>query len=653
MIILYVFLGIVSLGILTYFGFLATYSIQSRLNMNALGSEAGLVTVEGFTFRDLNKNGRLDPYEDPRVPVHERVEDLLTQMTLEEKTGLMFITMTGMEKDGSLQERFTLFSPTLLSTMIVRRHMNSFNLLKGTTPLEMAKWNNTVQTIAERTRLGIPVSIASDPRHAFSDNPAASMLADHFSQWPEQLGLAAIGDEQLVMEFGDIARQEYLAVGIRIALHPMADLATEPRWGRINGTFGEDAQLSSKLVKSYILGFQGDRIDSNSVICMTKHFPGGGPQKDGEDPHFDYGKEQVYPGNKFEYHLRPFKAAFEAGTGQIMPYYGMPIGLPYREVAFSFNHEIITGLLRDNSGFNGVVCTDWGIITGMSVFGYTLLKPISWGVEDLTLEERIKMALDAGVDQFGGENIPGLLVKMVRKGLVPEERIDTSARRILHDKFRLGLFDNPFVDPNLAAQTVGKTAFKEAGEQAQRRSIVLLKNGEQHNLKILPLNAGLKLYVENISHEVASQFGELVDDCAQADFAILRLNSPYEPRKGLVAGFFHAGDLDFKGKEKERILRILETIPTVVSVYMDRPPVIPEINDASAALLVNFGANDQALLDVIFGRFSPSGKLPVELPSSMEAVRGQRSDVPSDSKDPLYPFGFGLTYGSHPSRRVV
>src|SRR5204863_3160606 len=182
---------------------------------------------------------------------------------------------------------------------------------------------------AESTRLGIPVTIASDPRHSYgvSDNPVASFLAGDFSEWPEPIGLGATGDEALVREFGDIARQEYLAVGIRVALHPMVDLCTEPRWARINGTFGEDAQLSARLTAAYIRGFQGAALGPASVACMTKHFPGGGPQKDGEDPHFDYGREQVYPGENFDYHLIPFEAAFAAGTAQIMPYYCMPIGV--------------------------------------------------------------------------------------------------------------------------------------------------------------------------------------------------------------------------------------------------------------------------------------------------------------------------------------
>ena len=247
---------------------------------SGLGAEAPALSKDGMTFRDLNKNGRLDPYEDARRPIEERVDDLLSQMTLAEKAGIMFHTIMGMNQDGSLLEEVTPFSRTPTSELIGVRLMNHFNVIQVAPAKQMAQWHNRLQKLAVRTRLGIPVTISSDPRHAFSNNPAASLLSGDFSQWPEPIGFAAIGDAQVVKTFGDIARQEYLAVGIRTALHPMADLATEPRWARVNGTFGEDAYLASRLVSAYIRGFQGDELGPQSVACMTKHFPGGGPQKD-------------------------------------------------------------------------------------------------------------------------------------------------------------------------------------------------------------------------------------------------------------------------------------------------------------------------------------------------------------------------------------
>ena len=436
----------------------------------------------------MNKNGKLDVYEDPRPPIEERVEDLLKQMTLEEKAGLMFQTMIGMNTDGTILEKTGIFPLPPTSDMLARRLMNHFNILQGADPRPMAIWHNSIQKMAEMTRLGIPVTISTDPRHAFSNNPLAGLMAGSFSQFPEPTGLAATRDPELVQQFADIARQEYLAVGIRLALHPMADLATEPRWCRVNGTFGEDADLTAQMTAAYIRGFQGESIGRESVACMTKHFPGGGPQKDGEDAHFPYGREQVYPGNNFEYHLKPFEAAFAAGTSQIMPYYGMPEGTQYEEVGFSFNKEIITGLLRGKYGFDGVVCTDWGLLTSMKILGREIMPARAWGVENLTLAERARKILDAGVDQFGGEACPEVIVQLVREGKVSEERVDQSIRRLLREKFRLGLFDNPYLDVDAAEKIVGQAEFRQAGELAQRKSIVLLKNEKQ----TLPSKEGIE-----------------------------------------------------------------------------------------------------------------------------------------------------------------
>jgi beta-glucosidase len=320
----------------------------------------------------------------------------------------------------------------------------------------------------------------------------------------------------------------------------------------------------------------------------------------------------------------------------------MPVGTALEEVGFAFNKQVITGLLREKFGFDGVVCADWGVLSSADEEHFPAR---AWGVENLTLLERAKKALEAGVDQFGGESCPEVIVELVRSGQVPESRIDTSIRRLLRDKFRLGLFDNNYVDPARAETVVGRADFKEAGELAQRKSIVLLKNSATPAGNILPVQGRPRLYLENVAAEVAADFGEVVKNPEQADLAILRLKAPYEQRDGnFLEKMFHAGSLEFGEAERERILGIARQVPTVVDIYLDRPAVIPEIAGASAALLANFGANDRALLDIIFGRFQPSGKLPFELPSSMEAVRRQKSDVPYDSENPLFPFGSGLTY---------
>ncbi len=306
------------------------------------------------------------------------------------------------------------------------------------------------------------------------------MAAEDFSQWCETLGFGAIGDPQLVKEFADIVRREYLATGIRVALHPQIDLATEPRWSRTMGTFGEDAELSAALGAAYILGFQGDQLGPDSVACMTKHFPGGGPQNEGLDPHFEFQKGQVYPGGKFDYHLIPFEAAIKVGTASIMPYYGIPVDQTDENVAMGFNKAIITGLLREKYQYDGIVCTDWGLITDMPIAG-TVWPARAWGVEALSEAERVKKVIEAGCDQFGGESRPELIVELVESGRLSEARLDQSVRRLLRQKFQLGLFDDPFVNPESVGDHLGKPAAIEAGFQSQKRALTLLKNEDQNS----------------------------------------------------------------------------------------------------------------------------------------------------------------------------
>ena len=623
---------------------LGTTSCQQGKNTANPGSDT-LTTTDGYTYRDLNKNGKLDIYEDRRQPVTARVDDLLKQMNLEEKAGELFINGAKVNDDGSLDDKpgkgMFAFVPNALN-VIREKKMNHFNLWAVPSPAALAKWYNAMQRwVQDSTRLGIPITVASDPRNHFSNNIFA-MTANTFSQWCEPLGLGAIGDSTLTRQFADISRKEYMAVGIREALHPQIDLSTEPRWPRISGTFGEDARLTAKMAMAYILGYQGDKLDSNSVATMTKHFPGGGPQKEGLDPHFPFQKGQVYPGKNFKYHLIPFEAAFAAHTAAIMPYYGVPMGQTSENVGMSYNKDIITGLLRNTYHYDGVVCTDWGLVTDANMGG-VVWPARAWGVESLSREDRVKKILDAGVDQFGGESCPELVLQLVKEGKLTEVRIDSSVRRLLTQKFELGLFDNPFVDESNVAQVVGNPASMAAGEASQRRAMTLLKNDN----KTLPLTTGkLKIYVRNIDPKVAAQYGTVVDKPEQADIAILRLKTPFVPVETpiMMARMFHHGDLDFKGKQKDSILQLLKTVPTIVDIYLDRPAVIPEISAKAKGLFADFGASDAAVLDVIFGKDKPGGHLPIEMPSSMDAVRAQKEDVPYDSKAPLYKFGFGLSY---------
>lgn len=582
------------------------------------------------------------PYQDRSVSIDHRVEDLLARLSIADKAGLMFQPM-GFLAPPEAQLPGLGLPP--VRKMIEDLRISHVNLVNSTTTArQIAEWHNAVQTIAAETAWGIPVTVSTDPRNSFTDNPAAGLAAGAFSQWPEAIGIGAIGSTETAMSYADIVRREYLAVGIRLALHPQIDLATDARWARASGTFGADVELTSQLGAAYVRGLQGDVLGRDSVSAMIKHFPGGGPQKDGEDPHFPWGREQVYPGGRFAEHLRPFEVALAAGASQVMPYYGMPIDTEHEEVGFGFNRSIITGLLREQLGFDGIVCTDWSILSDQQLFG-GMVGARAWGVEHLSVDERIVTALDAGVDQFGGEHLTAELIALVAAGRITEQRLDVSVRRILREKFLLGLFDERrYVDTEAADRIVGSEEFARAGFEAQRAATTLLQNTEVDGEPLLPLSRSIRLYVEGIDQQVAAQYATVVDDPSQADVAALRLQTPFEVREGPIASHFRAGSLEFSEQERDHVLAVCGTVPTVIDVFLERPALLEPFAGAAAAIIADFGASDRALLDVLFGVAAPLGRLPFEIPRSTAAIEASLPDVASDTADPLFPIGSGLRY---------
>lgn len=568
------------------------------------------------------------PYQDASLDVEARVADLLDRLELEDKAGLMFQPMATI---GDFDAPGMLGSPSMRK--ILDRRINHVNILTAPSAREIAEWHNAVQAEALQRGPGIPVTISSDPRHAFSNNPAAALLSGPFSQWPDLLGFGALDDAELVERFADVVRREYLAVGIRVALHPQVDLATEPRWARQLQTFGSSAEVTGRLGAAYVRGLRGTEFGAGSVAAMAKHFPGGGPQLDGEDPHFDYGREQVYPGGRFAEHLQPFRDLLAAGVTQLMPYYGMPIGTEYEEVGFGFNAGVITGLLREQLGFDGIVCTDWGI-----------LSRTFWGVEELTFEERMVKALDAGIDQFGGEFRPQVLVDLVRAGRVGEGRLDVSVRRLLREKFRLGLFERPFVDADAADALVGTAEARAEGFSVQAAAQVLLVN--RPGPTQLPLSGQPKVYLEGMAPQSVAGWANVVATPQEADVAIVRTSAPWEERgrPGDIDSFFHAGSLEFHDDELAHLRELAALLPLVLDVHLDRPAILAPVVELASALIGNFGSTDEALAAVVFGAAEPRGRLPFEIPASMAAVAASRPDVPNDTADPTFPVGFGLRY---------
>jgi beta-glucosidase len=648
--------------------------------------KAQVITVGGLRFRDLNKNGTLDRYEDWRLPVDQRVADLVARMTPEEKVGLMIHSSLsgftgpngevlglpaaggrggggrggsgGAPANRAFEGRA---NPSNVGPMgganptqlVTERHIR-YILVRpnaGESPDITAKFHNGLQEMAEASRLGIPIVFSTDPRHGIGrggpGGAAAAPARPVISQWPDQLGLAVARDPELVRQFGQMAAKELRAIGIHCLLGPMADTITEPRWNRITGTFGEDANLNATLIKAFVEGFQGRQLGPESVMTVTKHFPGDGPVKDGYDGHNSYGKWYIYPGNQFDYHLIPFSAAFDAGTGGIMTAYGIPVGKD--TVGIAFSKAMVNELLRRKMGFQGLVVTDWN-------------HNMPWGVEKLSEKDRQRMEVLAGIDQIGGDNDPSVIQSSVKDGTIPMAVIDTAARRVLRPIFRLGLFENPYVDPERAKVTAGSAELMAAGYAAQLRSTVLLKNADD----LLPAALGKKIYVEGISKDVAAAFGTLVDDPKAADLAILRVASPTTtyPYGGAFAGGGMRGGgtpapppplptygitLAYGNAANWTVLENIRKVAasgtkTVVIVNMDKPAILTEFIDSVTGVYAAFGASDAALLDVVFGKAKVTGKLPFDVPSDMPSVMAQAADVAFDMVDPMFKFGFGLTY---------
>lgn len=606
-----------------------------------------ILEVGGLHFKDLNKNGKLDKYEDWRLPIEDRINDLISQMTTEEKVGLMvhasvqgFTGPNGIileapsavTKGGPAAGSVSRPSPSVL----VQQRNIRWLLTRPADPPEIAaRWANNLQDMAESSRLGIPVMLSSDPRNSPARPGAAAQVTPIFSQWPEQLGFGAIGDPKVVEDFARDAREEYKAIGLRVTLAPQADVATEPRWSRIGGTFGEDANLDARLTSAFVSGFQGAKLDADGVMTVTKHWPGDGPVKDGFDPHNAYGRFQVYPGNNLSYHLIPFHAAIAAGTAGIMPGYAIPQGID--TVGMNFSKKIVQDLLRRDQGYDGVVITDW-------------LKAMPWGVENLSEEERQLKIVEAGVDQIGGEDDPQYLLLLVHDKKISEARIDQSVRRLLKPMFEVGLFENPYVDPDRAKTVVANPKFVSDGLKAQRHSIVLLKNSKN----ILPLHQGLRIYAENFDLKVVAHYGQVAGTPETADVVVIKVSAPFALHKGDASVFargVHEGTLAFAGAENADQLAAIERLaksgrPTIICMYLDRPAIVTEFIDDVSALLVHFSSSDQALLDVIFGKDHPEGKLPLNLPRDMQSVEKQQEDAPNDLVNPEFPIGFGLSYGT-------
>ncbi|WP_241233618.1 glycoside hydrolase family 3 protein [Altericroceibacterium xinjiangense] len=622
-----------------------------------LGARAKpLVSADGLRFRDLNRDGVLNPYEDWRLSAEQRAGDLVTHMTVAEKVGtLMHSTLPGA---GGVLGRADGYDLEALGDLVRDKHVTSFITRLTLAPADLAEQNNAVQELAETSRLGIPLTISTDPRSHFQYVLGAAESGTGTTQWPELLGFAALRDPELVRRFGDIARKEYRAVGIHMALSPQLDLATEPRWGRTSGTFGSDAALTSVLGGAYVAGLQGgaDGLEENGVATVIKHWVGYGAEPEGFDAHNYYGRF-ARPGSALGMHVAAFEGALEAEAAGLMPAYPILAGAtlegePIEEVSPGFSRQLLTDVLRKRLGYEGIVLSDWAITRDCNerCRAPTAEAPqrpqdisTAWGVENLTVRERYVKGLQAGLDQFGGVDEVAPLIAAVDEGEITESRLDESVRRVLLPKFQLGLFENPYVDPQRASAVIATPEDLALAAQVQREAQVLL----QDSGGTLPFGPGRKVWLFGMAPEAAQAAGlAVVDDPAQADFAIVRAETASEMLhpNHFFGSRYKEGRLDFRDGDPayEALKQASAHVPTALAIFLDRPAILTGVQDKAAVILGNFGASDAAVLDVLLGKAAARGTLPFELPRSMEAVERQDPGLPDDSVDPLYPRGAGI-----------
>ena len=711
-------------------------------------SGVGILTVDGYAFKDLNRNGLLEPYEDWRLPAEIRAEDLASRLPVEEIAGMMlYSSHQSVPSGGGMFGGATYGGKPFAESgakasdlsdaqkkFLTEDNLRAVLVTTVESPAVAAQWNNNMQALVEGMGHGVPVNTSSDPRHETSATAEYNYGAGgEISHWPTSLGLAATFDPALVEEFGQIAADEYRALGITTALSPQIDLATEPRWTRFYGTFGESPELDTDMARAYVDGFQtsfgkdeiADGWGYKSVNAMVKHWPSGGPEEAGRDAHYNYGKYAVYPGGAFETHLKPFtEGAFKlnGATGMasaVMPYYTISTGIDPsgKNVGNSFSKYIITDLLREKYAYDGVVCTDWNITyDNRSIDSF---DGKCWGVEELTVAQRHYECLKAGVDQFGGNNDKGPVLEAYAMWVEEfgqesaDQRFRESAKRLLMNSFRTGLFENPYLDPEASAATVGKPEYMEKGYQAQLKSVVMVKNSDN----ILPMKAEegrLKVYVpqryfpqmvnffgmvtperweDTFAPDLLSKYYEPVTDPSEADFAIVVIEAPtsgtgysmedvkkggngYVPislqyndytaehaREVSLAGgdrLEKSANRSYKGKSvktvnKSDLQTVIDTKAAmgqkpVITIVSTGKPFVPEFEPYSDAVLVSFGCQNQALLDLVSGAVEPSALLPMQLPADMKTVELQKEDLPFDmdcyvdADGNTYDFAYGLNW---------
>lgn len=614
-----------------------------------------VIEAEGYRFIDLNGNGALDPYEDWRLDADTRADDLVSQMTVREKIAQMQHPTYLPRSDGKIAPYLQKYCTDYGIGMLLIRELSSVQ--------SAAEIMNTVQEYAEASRLGVPVLVSMDSVHGLSYVSGATVTGHN-------LALAATRDEELVSRLAEIARDEHIAIGVRMTLSPESDIASEPRWGRVMETFGEDPDLVTNMVRAQIVAFQNgeDGLNPDGIVACIKHFPGAGPQMDGKDTSPIISDEET-----LQIHLKPYYAAIDVKVGSVMPYYSVPLALDMENSAIG-SKAALQDLLREQMGFDGIIQTDWGMIWAIQEGLGTMTG------EEVSDEKAIIIGVtQSRVDGIGGESIRLIdqMEEMTAEGKIEEDILTAAATRIVKAKFQLGVFENPYCDVDYAVSFVGNKEHIEVNLEAAEKAMTLLKNDGALPLKA---NAGQKILVcgpragdmmslvggwsseqegMTIAAAVAEYAGQnntvtyIADDVTaiaeaakEADVVIVSVGEPsyqHDPP-------WSYDTLEITDSQQE----ILEAVKgnakgqIITVVTGGRPYILTWCDEHTNAVLAAYYPGQQggiAIAKTLFGLNNPTGKAPLQFPRDMASVNEQAGDVSFDLENPLYDYGWGLSYG--------
>lgn len=580
-----------------------------------------IIEVDGCQFKDLNDNGALDPYEDWRLTPEERAEDLLSQMDATQKASQMVHLTLVSKKDSWFNENNVGFA------LVYEYIFDSAT--------EAAKRTNEIQELSESAPLGIPVIFSMDTEAGAAFVKDATFLPDEINQ-------GAVNDPELVTRLNQVLKEELMAVGVRMALSPDADLITDPRWGRNQECYSEDTDVVQSLIVAAVQALQGgSELTEDSVIATVKHFPGSGGQTDGVD-----GTPLTIQEDSIDLHLAGFRAAIEAGVAAVMPYGYSTV--PYLggdavENSADQSAAVMTDLLRGELGYTGLIQTDWGL--------------------------NFVGATNAGADILGGAGVRS--TRQLVEG-VDEERLTDACRRILIAKFQLGIFENPYVDEENAAQVLGSEEHRAVAKEAAARSFTFLKYENASPLAgqklvvagtlaedVRALNSGWTAkdpvelagttILEAFQNKAGSENVTYIPDASQvpADLSGITAVVVIGEASGTHEPAWGTDTLEFPQEQVDLVKALKDAGANVVEVVlMNRAYVMTDMVDMADSVLLAYRpgvtCGAEAIADALFGETAITGKTPFQIPRTMEQVLNQREDLPKDIQDPLFEYGFGI-----------